>query len=169
MLRGDAAALVGERAEGDRKTQRLARRDAMLPIAARFARKQIGRARRELEIGAHESGRRSLAEAEGRRAAERDADHLLEYVAVAVPADARAGIVSSEQHLDELVLLEACEGGGPFPKRLQPVRNRLGGREARVLEIVAPAEALRPPVADEAVEAERRQFERLKTGKQLSL
>src|SRR5207253_505944 len=124
---------------------------------------------RELEIGAPESGRRALAEAQGRRTAERDADHLLEHVAVAVPANARTGNVPSEQPLDEVVWLEAGEGGDPFPKRLQPVRNGLGGREARVLEIVAPAEALRPPVADEAVEAERRQFERLKTAKQLSL
>src|SRR5690242_17216942 len=96
-LPGDAAALCRQGPKGDREAQSIARRDAVLPLVARLARKQVGGSRRHLEIGAPESRRDALSEAQGRRGVERKPDHLLEDVAVAVPADAGAGVVACQQ------------------------------------------------------------------------
>src|SRR4051794_13843565 len=103
----------------------------------------IGGARSDLEADALEAGGEPLAKAQGRGRAERDSDDLIEYVAVAVPTDAGAGIVAGEQGVDEVVRFDAGKRRGRLANRLQPVWDRLRGRKAGVVEIVPPAEALR--------------------------
>src|SRR6476469_9438275 len=56
FLRGEATALVGKRPEGDREAKARARRDAVLPIVACLAGKQVGGPRLDLEVRAPESG-----------------------------------------------------------------------------------------------------------------
>src|SRR6478672_7901569 len=76
-----------------------------------------------------------------------------------MPADACAGIIAGEEDVHELVRLKARESGRPLAKDVEPIGDRIGRREARVVEVVAPAEALRPAVAEPAVESERRHLE----------
>ena len=115
---GDAAALFGQGAEGDREAELIARRDAVLPIPSRLAREQVSRARLDLEAGAPEAAagtrwrKRSVA-----GVFERNADDLLEHIAVAVPADAGAGIVAREQDVDEVVRRDARESSGLVAQR----------------------------------------------------
>src|SRR6185312_4036823 len=120
---------------------------------------QIGGPRLDLEAGAAKAGRAALPEAERRRGLQRYAHHPFEHVTVAVPANARTGIIAREEHVDEVLRLHSGDGRGAFAQRLQPVGDRLSPGEARVIEVVAPAEALRLAVAEPAVEAERRQLE----------
>ena len=88
--------------------------------------------------------------------------------AVAVPADPGAGIVAGDQDVDEIARLRRPRSRGcSRAHRMQPVGNWIGRREAGVVEIVAPAEAPGLAVADPAVEAERRQVERLEAADQL--
>ena len=50
----------------------------------------------------------------------------------------------------------------------EPSRHRLGWLKGRIVEIVAPAEALRLPIAGPALEAERREIHRLQVTEQLA-
>src|SRR5262249_12786984 len=56
-----------------------------------------------------------------------------------------------------------------FAKRLKPVGNRLGPSEARVVEVVTPAETLRLPVPQPAMEAEGCEIEAMKPRQELFL
>ncbi len=132
----------------------------MLPLPTGLARKQVGRARRHFDAGAPETAGGALAEAKNGRRVQRHPDDIFEHVAVAVPADAGARVVTREQDVDELVGSEARKSRRLFAQWKQPVGQRIRRPEARIIEIVAPAEALRLAVAQPSVEAERREFER---------
>src|SRR4051794_9604475 len=64
---------------------------------------------------------------------------------------------------------QAGEGRGLRPQCIEPLRNRIAGREARILEIVVPAEALCPAIAEPSVEAERRELQRTQLSQQRML
>ena len=87
-----------------------------------------------------------------------NADDVLEHVAIAMPSNSGARIVAGEEDMNERVRLQAREGCGGFAERVKPARNGLSGREARILEVVAPAEALRLAIAEPAMEAEWGKF-----------
>src|SRR5581483_2392077 len=129
-------------------------RDAMLPIPSSFAQEQIDGARSNIEAGALETRWLAAPEAQGCRRCERDSHHLVEHVAVSVPAETRAWIVAGEQDMHEIIGAQPGEGGGLFSQGLEPFRNRLRRREACVIEIVAPAERLGPAIAKPAMESE---------------
>ena len=79
-----------------------------------------------VDAGAAEAGRSALPEAQGRRRIQRHSDNLFEYVAVAMPADAGAGIVAGEKHVNEVARLHVRQAGRPLTQRSQPIWNRLG-------------------------------------------
>ena len=76
-----------------------------------------------------------------------------------MPADSGAGIVACQKYVAEIVWFHAREISSLGPQRREPCRDRLRAGEARIVEIVAPAEAVRLAVAEPAVEAERREIE----------
>ena len=115
LLVRDALAFGRQSAKGDRKAQLLSRRDAVLPIMASGARKKIGGARLQMEAGAIEPGIGPPAKAQRRRRAERNADDLIEHVAVTVPADPGARVIAGEQNVDEVARLERLRRPRRFP------------------------------------------------------
>ena len=69
----------------------------------------IDGARRERRIGSAEACLRAAPEAHGSRFAQRNADHMFERGAVAMPADTRTWIITDQQQLLELVRLQTRE------------------------------------------------------------
>ena len=138
----------------------------MLPLVTRLARQQVGRTRLELELCASEAIFCPLAETQGRRRSQRDADYLIEHVTVAVPADARAGIIPGKQDVDEVIGPHSCKGCRAFTQWLKPFGNRIGRSEARVIEIVSPAEAPPAAIAEPAMEAEGCEIQRIEPADQ---
>src|SRR5262249_21548817 len=61
------------------------------------------------------------------------------------------------RRLHEVVRIEAAELRRPRAQRQQPVRQRLGRVDVRIVEVVAPAERGREPPAGPLMELERRQ------------
>ena len=116
----------------------------MFPLVPRFARERVDRAGGEEASGAVEAargtGRFAAAQAEGGGGFERDADHMFEHRPVAVPADAGAGVVAGDQGVDEVGLGQAGEPGGAGAQGKEEGGDRLRGAEARIVEVVAPAE-----------------------------
>ena len=151
---------VGQRSEGDREAQLLARRDAVLPFAARLAREQISRARRDFEACAPEAARPRAGGSAGSPACSSE---------MPTTCRTRRGRGASRCPRRDR---NARAGRGRNPRA--QARERRGAvhaaaaaspgsarpAEARVIEIVAPAEALRLAIAEPAVEAERREVER---------
>ena len=103
----------------------------MLPLAAHFPGEVVGAARRERELDAAEAPLGALAEGERRRGPERNPDDLVEHRAVAVPADARPGIIADHQRLDEVVAGKPREIGRAAAERLEPVGDRNSRRSIR--------------------------------------
>ena len=136
------------------------RGDAVLPGAADLTAKQISRTRLEPGASASEGGCRPLAKAHDGGRSQRNAHNLVELRTVAVPADAGAKVVADDQGMGEIARLQSRESLGTHPRRIEPIRDFLGLSEAGIVEIVAPAEASRQPLARPALEAERRQAER---------
>lgn len=91
-----------------------------------------------------------------RRRTERHADDMLEDWPVAVPANARAGVVASHQDLHERRGIETRERGGGRAQVEQPVGDRHGLAETRIVEVIMPAERGGLALAGPALEAERR-------------
>ena len=114
-----------------------------------------------MHIGAAKPVSRALAKAHGRRCRKRDTDDLFELRPVAMPADPRTRVIAREQDVGEILWRNPRKCRGSVAKRLKPVRNRLGGGEARILEVVPPAEGLRLAVPQPAVKPERRKIERV--------
>src|SRR5262249_44811025 len=83
-----------------------------------------------------------------------------------VPADPRTGVVADEQRLDELVHRQAREPRGLLPQWQQPCRHRVRRAEARLVEVIAPAEGGGEPLALPPVIAKRRQRRRVDSGNQ---
>src|SRR6185312_15976681 len=106
--------------------------DAVLPFPSRFARKQVGRARKDLETGAVESARAAPAESKRGGRGEGKADHPIEHVAVAVPANAGAGIVAGEQHVNEILGRLSRDRRRILAQRQEPGGYRLRRRKARI-------------------------------------
>src|SRR5207253_533401 len=101
------------------------------------------------------------AKSERRGRAERDADDVLEQRPIAVPADPGAWIVADQQRMHELLRSESGEAGGLLADRQQPVGYRVCPPEARIVEVVAPAEGVGEPLAFPAVEPEGREPDRV--------
>src|SRR5579884_501649 len=118
LLSCDASALLGKRPKGDRKAQLVAGCNGVLPIPPGRAGEQIGGSRLNLEPCTPESGRSALPESEARRSCERDADDLVEDIAIAVPSDAGARVVAGKQDMDEIARFHAAEGRGLLAQRL---------------------------------------------------
>src|SRR5689334_19967507 len=114
----------------------------MLPVPPGFARQEIGRAGLDLDARAAETSSRTLAEAQRCRRIHRNADDLLEHIAIPMPANAGTGIVAGQKNVNEVIRLELCKLRRTLAQRIEPVRNRIGGTEARVFEVVTPAKAL---------------------------
>ena len=140
----------------------------MLPLPPRLARKKICGPWGEIEACPLETGSAAATKAKHGSGAERDSNDVLEYVAIAVPADSGARIVTSEQDMDEVVRLQSCECRRLRPNAVEPGRDRLGASEARIVEVVPPAEAHRLAMAEPAVEAKRREIERHQSIDQLA-
>ncbi len=68
----------------------------MLPFAADLAREQVERTRRELDAATFEAVAGAAAQAQDARRAERETEDFAVLRAVAVPTDARAGIVADQ-------------------------------------------------------------------------
>lgn len=133
-------------------------RDRVLPLAARGARQQVDRPRRQrhvapLEVLAHPPSQAHHAARE-----QRDPDHALEGGPVAVPADGRALAVLGEQHVREGRGLQRREGRRAVAEREQPVRDGRGLHQAGAVEVVPPPEGEHPPAA--LVAAKLEGFER---------
>lgn len=153
-------------AEGHRPARRLHRHDTMLPIVADFAGEMIDRARRHRHRHPLETGTGPTAKSHRGFAAQRYADDVFEHGSVLVPPYSGPWIVANEQCLDEITGCQPGEAGGPCLQRLQPIRNRVGGREHARLEIIAPALAVGEPLARPLLEAERAQLGMVDRGDQ---
>ena len=130
----------------------------MLPTFARLAAQQVERARGQLDAAAFEALSRAAAQAEHSGRREREPQHLAVLRPVAVPADARSGIVAGQQRLDERRRVAPglrCEHGA---QRLDPIRQRRGVGRAAALVVVGRAVVRGQPLAAPLPEAER--FER---------
>jgi hypothetical protein len=111
-------------AEGDRVTQRLHRRDAVLPLGLRRARQEVGRARLRLHVHPLPLLLSYLSpQAEHTWREERDADGLTEDGLVAVPPDACARAVLRDEHVLQRPRLKTGERGGRPLKREQEIRD----------------------------------------------
>ena len=149
--------MPGQGSEGDGPAGRVHLGDAVLPAVPGLAAQMIRRPRRQGGGRAVEPARPATAEAHDRRRAERHADDVLENRAVAVPADSRARVVAGEQHLRERLRREPRERRAARPERQQPIGDRSRRRDLRGVEIVVPAERGGDPLAEPALEAERRE------------
>src|SRR5215472_10347124 len=89
---------------------------------------------------------------------------MLEDRPVAVPADGGAGVVADDERLDQLVGRKRREPRRPFAQGQEPVRDRIGRRQARIVKVVAPAEGARKPLSFPAMELEGRETGRVDRG-----
>src|SRR6185312_10420172 len=144
-------ALFGQGAEGDREAQIAPGNNAVLPLPSRFAGQQIGRTGKDIEPGTIEPARAATAETQRRRRRKREADNAVEHVAIAVPADSGARIVAREEDVHEIVGSESGKRRGRLSQRQEPAGYRVRRREARIVEIVAPAKGLGLAVTEPAV------------------
>src|SRR5438105_12316504 len=83
-------------------TQLHYRRNAVLPLRARDALEQVGRARLEAERGALPARAGSAAQSENAGGKERYAHHLSKHAAILMPADGRARTIFGDQYLLQL-------------------------------------------------------------------
>ena len=118
----------------------------------------IDRSRRQQHRRPIETTRPASPETHRRRGAQRDAEDMLEHRPVAVPADPGPRVIADQQGLDEFVRLQAGEPRRLRPKRQQPIRDRLGGCETGIVEVIAPAVGGGQPLAQPAMEPEGRKF-----------
>src|SRR5271166_6005593 len=89
-----------------------------------------------------------------------------EHQPVSVPPNPGTRIVADQQGLDEFARLQAREPCRLRTKWQQPIRDRLGRSEARVVEVVAPTVGGGQPLTQPSMEAEGREFRRVDRGDQ---
>jgi len=82
---------------------------------------------------------------------------MLEHRPVPMPAYARARVVPDQQGLNEIVGSQPRKCSGLIAHGQQPVRDRIGGAEPSVIEIIAPAERGCQPLACPTSKAEGRE------------
>src|SRR3546814_16645304 len=80
---------------------------------------------------------------------------MLENRPVLGPADAGSDAILDEGGLFERLRIDAGEPGGAGANIVEPVRERVAGREAARLEIIGPAERAGQPLAFPLLELER--------------
>jgi hypothetical protein len=96
-------------AEGDRPARHRHRRDAVLPLAPRFAAQMVNRSGSQLGGGAIKASSPASAASHRRGGTERDADNTLEHRTITMPADPGARIVPNEQRLNQILRGYMCE------------------------------------------------------------
>lgn len=136
----------------------------MLPLVARLARQEISRARLDRQAKSPEPRPDSLPKPENGARIQRDSDNPIENASILMPANARAGIVSSDECVGDFM---TCECFRLVAERLQPAWNGFGRLEACVVEIVPPPEAVRLAVPGPSLKTERTEIHRFKLSEQL--
>src|SRR6185436_3902509 len=127
------------RTEGDRVTQFLRRRDAVLPAPARLVAQDIRRARLQLKrenLFAPFRFPRIRTEADARCTAQRDADDQLEVRNVAVPTERRTWRVLRDQRLHEILRCNTGPLRSTRAQRCEKFRNRRRGVRLLMREVV---------------------------------
>src|SRR3546814_10919353 len=141
--------------ESDRPPRLVHRGYGMFPVVTDLAVHMIDRPRGELGARALEARALASAEAHGGGCTQRNADDMLENRPVLVPADAGSDAILDEEGLFERLRIDAGEPGGAGANIVEPVRERVAGREAARLEIIGPAERAGQPLAFPLLELER--------------
>ena len=114
-------------AKGDRPTDHLHLRYAVLPFMASLAGEVVDRPRRQKGRRPIRATRIPSPKPERRRRAKRNANDVLEDGPIAMPAYPSARIVADHQSLFELIRSKSGENGVPLPQRQQPTEDWVGG------------------------------------------
>ena len=94
---------------------------------------------------------------------------MLEDWPITVPTNRSARTVSNDQRLHEFIGPEFAKVSRTQPKRIKPVRNRVGRRKSACFKIVAPAKAAGEALAGPLLEAEWSEVRGVDLPGQLSL